>query len=230
MLSVLLRAHFEMELVVGILVFLGIIIFLAVYFSKTARIKRKLRSAPRRGVGEVQEGEVVKVAGQIAPVGQTLTAPLSGRSCVYYHVKVEQYKRRGRSSYWEVIINEEVKGDVVLKDGSSYALVDTSGKLMSHLVPDKKFNSGFMKDADHILQGYLSKHGVNSTNWLGMNKTLRFNEGVLEPGETVAAYGKASSKRKGQTTHNVSIERFLFISPTDTNEAVYLTDEPSVMG
>jgi hypothetical protein len=228
MLHILLRTNLGPVFVIGIIAFIGGIIFLGVYFNKTARIKRKLRKSPVRSMLEVQEGEVVKVAGKITMVGRPLTAPLSGRQCSYYHIKVEQYKRQGRSSHWATIIEEEVKGDVVLKDGSSYALIDTT-KVLSHLVPDKKFAAGFMNDAQGHLQAYLKKHGVDSQNWLGLNKALRFNEGVLEPGETVAALGKATWKRKGQITQDVPSERILVIGSTDDNQPVYISDEPSVI-
>jgi hypothetical protein len=228
MLHILLRSHPPAIFWIIIIAIIGGIIFLGVYFNKAARIKRRLRKTPVSSMLQVQEGEVVKVAGKITPVGRMLTAPLSGRQCVYYHVKVEQYKRQGRSSHWATIIEEEVKGDVVLKDGNSFAMVDTS-KVLSHLVPDKKFASGFGNDAKGAIEAYLRKHNVDSTNWLGMNKTLRFNEGVLEPGETVAALGKASWKRRGQVTQDIPADRFLIIGPDEKNQPVYLSDEPSVI-
>src|ERR1043166_4733241 len=170
-----------------IAVFGGIIV-LAVFFNKKARIKRKLQKMPLRMFSEVMTGEEAKICGTIHYSGKTVIAPLSGRKCSYYHFQVEQKVRRGKNTHWEIIVNEEAEGDVVIRDGRSYAHVKATGS-KSYVVDDSKSNSGFMKDTSEHLEKLLTQRGIKSTNWLGMNKTIRYKEGVLEEGETVVVAG-----------------------------------------
>jgi len=125
---------------------------------------------------------VDKVVGKIEFVDPPIKAPLSGRTCAYYHVIVEQQKSSGKSSHWHTIINETNQSKYLIRDGNSYAFVEDSN-LKSYIVKDKKFRSGFLNDATSELERYLQQHGKTSENLLGMNKTIRYCEGILENGE-----------------------------------------------
>src|ERR1035437_3859750 len=95
------------------LVLIASIVF-KIFFSRAAIIKRKLRKTVLRKISLFQNGEVAKVVGTIKYIGTPLVAPLSGKPCAYYRVLVEQ--KRGRS--WNILIEEEIAGNVVIKDGN----------------------------------------------------------------------------------------------------------------
>jgi hypothetical protein len=86
-------------------------------------------------------------------------------------------KDRGSRNYqYYTIIDEKKSGDVIVRDGDAYALVQ-SGRLMeSYIVSDKKFTSGFLNDATPALEAYLRGHGHSSEDFLGMNHSLRYHE------------------------------------------------------
>ena len=59
--------------------------------------------------------------------------------------------------------------------------------LLLHM--DATTRSGTLDDATPVEESFLSRNGVASTGvWL--NKTLRYIEGVIEPGERVAIVGR----------------------------------------
>jgi hypothetical protein len=49
--------------------------------------------------------------------------------------------------------------------------------------------SGTFNDASPYLKAFLASRGLSSTSWLGFNKTMRYNEEVLSPGDPVYALG-----------------------------------------
>ena len=128
-----------------------------------------------------QTGDVAKVAGKVEYQGNQLIAPLSGRPCCFYQVKVERLESSGKSSSWRTIIKEEESMDFFIRDGRNRAYVER-GELKAYLVQDWNTESGFRHDANRNMETILSRHGYSSENFLGMNHSIRYHEGVLEMG------------------------------------------------
>jgi hypothetical protein len=207
------------------LVVIGFLIY-NYFFSREAIVKRKLRKTEGKNISSFMEGEVAKVKGSIKYIGDPIMAPLSGRKCSYYYILVEELRSSGKSSSWHTLIEEEIAGNVVIKDGRDYAIIET-GTVKSYLVQDKQYNSGFLNDAIDVLNGYLKIHGYDSVGYFGMNKRLRYKEGILEENEIVAVVGKGSWKRKSEIKLDIPAERILVICQ-DEQEPVYFSDDPEV--
>lgn len=217
-----------MNIYIG-LIFFALVVGMIIYgfiFNKAAIVKRKLRKTQEKSISTFQNNEVAKVVGEIKYVEQPLIAPLSGRKCAYYYVHVEEYRSNGKSSSWHTIIEEEISGNVVLKEGNSYALIET-GLVKSYLITDAKYSSGFRNDATQVLDNYLKKHGYKSTSFLGMNKSIRYKEGILEQGEKVAVVGKGTWKKKSEINLDIPAQSVLVIGAHE-NRPVYFTDDPEV--
>ncbi|MFL5764375.1 MAG: hypothetical protein ACJ77K_10585 [Bacteroidia bacterium] len=213
--------------VVLIVVFAGIIVF-GIFFNEKAKIKRKLKKMPLRMISEVMTGEEAKISGTITYAGKTIVAPLSGRKCSYYHIQVEQKVRRGKSTHWETILNEEQEGDVVIRDGRNYAFIKATGS-KSYVVEDGNFKSGFMNDASEHLNEFLTQRGIKSTNWLGMNKSIRYKEGVLEEGENVIVAGLMRWGNKSEKSLEIPSEKLLMVEAPPKG-FVYFTDDSKLGG
>jgi hypothetical protein len=212
-------------LIFGIIaLFILTVIIIGTLFSKKTIVKRKLKEGKRIPIASFKHNEKARVVGRVECIDEPLIAPLSGRKCAYYCVQVEVKKSSGKSSSWHDLIEEEVAGKFVVRDGESCAIVDTS-QIKTYLVPDAHFSSGFMNDAAPVLERYLLKHGFRSTGILGLNKTLRYKEGILEIGETVAVYGKGSWKELEQTSLPVTNGKILMLA-ADGEDPVYLSDDP----
>jgi hypothetical protein len=130
------------------------------------------------------------ICGRIGQLDRLLTGPLTGRPCVFYRCLVQEYRSSGKSGHWHTIIEEHDSVDFLVEDRSGVARVEVSGAEPA-LVLDAHFRSGTFNDARPELEAYLARYGERSTGRLGFNKSIRYREGVLEPGETVAAMGKA---------------------------------------
>jgi hypothetical protein len=205
---------------------LFIIVVVAYRSSDYIIVRKKLRKAERKQVADFEDGDTGKIVGEVVLLGRTLIAPLSGRKCAYYHVVVEQQKNYRQHPNTTELINEEKSGDVILKVGKDYVLVDTR-LVYTYVVKDMQFESGFMKEADEAMEKYLAKHGHKSVGLLGLNKDINYKEGVLEEGEKVVVFGKGQWKTKSQLRLNVPAERILHLR-MDGQEAVYLSDDGSM--
>ncbi len=217
----------ETIIIVAVIVFIGLIVFFGYFFSKKTIILRKLKKSASRRIANITDGEYAKITGKVEYSGTPLTAPLSGRSCAYFHVLVEQRVSTGKSSHWKTIIEEEVAGSFGIRDGDYCARID-SNKVKSYIVDDRKYTSGFMNDASEVLERYLKNHGYESENFMGMNKTIRYREGILEEGEIIAVLGKCRwlSVESGQWSDTYG--KVLVISPTE-KDTVYLSDDPETV-
>lgn len=155
--------------------------FAAWYFSEAQRVRRTLAAAPITTVAALREGEVVRVVGALRLGPRKLSAPLSGRTCALYFVRVRE--QRGKSS--SEILRESEAVEFVLDDGSGAVLVRPE-RFEIGLVEDHAERSGTWNDASPAVFEYLASKGQSPVTSFGFNRALQFHEAVLEEGERVA--------------------------------------------
>ena len=218
----------QIVIVIIIAAVIGTVIITSLFFSKKARIKRKLKKASVKPISRFYTGDVAKIVGKVEFVDEPIRAPLSNRECAYYHVLVEQQVSTGKSSHWKKIIDEEKSCKFLIRDGSRYAFIKEP-QLKSYIVKDRKYKSGFLKDATDVLQSYLKKHGYESENTLGLNKTIRYHEGILENGEAIAVLGRGEWKEAYRIGLPENYGKVLVISSTESDQ-VYMSDDPETLG
>lgn len=168
----------------------ALIVFLGWWFSPHQKTLRAMRAVERCCIADAPEGATVRVTGTLREGPRLLRAPLSGRACAGYWVQVQSRRSSGKSSHWVDIISERDTVDFVIDDGSGSARVHTAHVELA-IVLDHHQRSGTFDDATSLQEGYLRSYGHKSTGMLGFNKTLRYREAVLEPGETVVVVGRA---------------------------------------
>lgn len=216
-----------MEVFIGIFltIMIGSIIY-SYYFSRKNIVKRKLKKAPHVPINDFRDDDIAKIKGAMQYVKDPLIAPLSGRACAHYRIVVEERRRSGKSSSWHTIIEEEQSSNFLIKEGSNYALLDDKNR-KSYLVPDAKYDSGFLNDATPELEAFLNRHGHKSENLIGMNKSIRYREGVLEEGEEVAVTGTGRWMDATSFKLDLGIDKILVLVAPEGSE-IYLSDDPSI--
>jgi hypothetical protein len=177
-----------MEALVVLAVVAGVAIVAASFmWNEKARIRRELRGASRVDIGDLREGRTGRVVGVVGD-GETLQAPFTGRSCVFYEASVEEYRSSGKTGSWRQVVREARGVPFVLDDGTGRAIVDPSGARVA-VDLDMTTRSGTFDDATPVEEEFLTRHGLRSTGWV-FNKSLRYREGVIEVGETIAVMGQ----------------------------------------
>lgn len=189
-------------------------------------MKKALEKNKKVRIANFEEGSVSRISGTIVYGGKILKAPLSARSCSYCHILVER-NTGSKNSRWVTFVEEKLSGEVIIKDGDFYALVQNNNLMNTYILPDKHYTSGFLHDATPELKRYLEKHGESSEGFMGMNHTLRYNEGILEEGETVTLSGKGTWKTTASLHLNLPVDKILVIILPQEG-SVYLTDDPEL--
>ncbi len=221
------QAAFASQLVaLGLILVLAFVLWVAWYTSPGARFKRALKARATSPIRRIRGRRLAKISGQVRRHEKLLSAPLTGRTCVVYWVVVEEMKATKNS--WTQVINEHHSVDFLVEDPSGIARVDVSDA-QPLLVMDAHFRSGTLNDADRKLEAYLESFGTKSTGALGFNRTLRYREGVLEPGERVVVLGSTTMEADSTTggAYRSRSERPVFGSRA--NGPLLLSDDPSLL-
>lgn len=173
----------------GFLVLVVVVVVVGYYFSADAVARRRMKRAPRKEIGSLEVGEVVVVAGRATPMEEVAAAPLSGRRCMAYTAILQEQVKSGKSRHWRTIFKQVYSTPFYVEGPNGRLRVEApSPHLLLH--QDWKESSGFLKDASPELVRCLASLGQSTTNFLGMNRTLRYQEAVLEPDEEVVVLGQ----------------------------------------
>ncbi|MDY8137002.1 hypothetical protein [Aquimarina sp. 2201CG5-10] len=215
-------------IIIGIIVILSIVA-ISYYFSDRNRILRKLKSVVAKRILLVKENEYAKIIGKAQHIDESLISPIGKRKCVYYQIKVEE-ERGGKNKHWHTIIKEEKAIDFIIESKGEKAIIKphtgSQAKLV-YIIKDVKHKSGFWKDSPAFLENYLKSHGKDSTGLFGFNKKIRYREGVIEIGETIAVMGIGNWKETDQSFDRYSSKN-LFLSGDKTNKLL-ITDDPKAI-
>lgn len=184
----------------GILFVIGVVVTL----SNLKNFKRRQRiiATPTSPIAHAPGNGLVEIKGRILPSEQGLVqAPFSGRNAVWVRVTVQELRSSGRNRYWHTILSEVDGRPFLVDDGSGQA-----ARVLAHganVLLDKHniASSGTFNDAASHLEGFLASRGLKSTSWLGFNKSMRYEEEVLSPGDTLYALGP-SRREAGPPVHD----------------------------
>jgi hypothetical protein len=160
--------------------------FIAGRNSESGRIRRALRAAPAVSIAEAPLGVPIKLVGRLSYVGEPLLAPFSKRKCAAWSVVV---KTPGPSSgSWWTSLEERKAQSFQIEDETGRALVELGDDSGLAIVIDFQYSSDFLRDPAPHLEAFVRRRRRSSRGIL-FNKSLRYREGVLREGETVAVLG-----------------------------------------
>jgi hypothetical protein len=184
-----------MEIVVVVGVVLVVAFILMTVFSAENRRKRQLEGTPRTPIAHAAGG-LTKVQGKLVHCWPPMQAPISGRPCAAYQVKVFTNERGTNGAMQEVMVVHEIKGQpFLLYDDTGRALISYDEQTAIILNQDVKATSGTLKDPTPLMMALLQRTNVDPTRIFGLNRAMRYEEGVLEQGELVTAHGIATREQ-----------------------------------
>ncbi len=188
--------------------------FIALSFTARARATRALIKTRAIPVSELTDGARVKVIGRaLADDPGVVTAPATGRVALCYEVS------------FRYVHGQTVRGPVTLTfskgfrvdDGTGVVRVATAG---SRLILDLERQADLSgEDAPDWLYNALVESGYRCTR-SRLNGHFTIEEGVLEPGETVAVVGTVERDASGNRSLVATDEAEIIISDdTDLHNA-----------
>jgi hypothetical protein len=197
--------------------------------SPKRKIMRALARLATTRVTESRDGQLVKVVGSIEPLQDTTTSPLTGRSCVYYCIIVEEKEsRRG----WRTILREERGVDFGVRDASGLARVRPSAPepAQSALLADEtREMSAFLQD-DERLERFLVARS-RPTRGAFLQRHIRAREAILVAGKplAVAALARWESDADGSAvSYREPAQRLTLATRGDV--PLLMSDYPVALG
>ena len=137
--------------------------------SEIARVARAMRGAALRAVGEVREGERVRITGRLRYLGEPLLAPATARPCAYYELSV--------LGPHGISYSQDAQGqDFELEDATGTARVRMRGATVA-VTRDARVESGPYEDEEGEFEGAVDQ--------------LRFEEAVFQEGTLLSVVGRA---------------------------------------
>ena len=158
------------------------------------RLKRLVENTPTSKVRAAAVG-LVEVCGCAEPFAGRLASPFTREPCVYYRYTIEEHRRSGKSSRWVTVKTGEQRVRFYVKDETGSLLINP--KEASVEIPlDNEYQSGCGRDPPEGVISFLSKNGMTHEGFLGWNKTMRFREYYIAPGDTIYVMGTADIRRR----------------------------------
>lgn len=183
------------------------------FFTRDIRLKRRLRRMRPETVAAAREGRLVKLVGRIAEAGPQLSAPITGRACVYFHVWYEVrrtvYVQGARVEEWGPGPEQTDACDFLVTDATGTALVrvhDGGG-------PEVALRAGAYV---HL----VSEDGAQRTH-----------EAVLEAGQIVAVFGFTRRELEaGAETGGYRDAPTRLVLAGSAQARIVVSDDPVVIG
>jgi hypothetical protein len=205
----------------AIIAIVGLCAMLGYYFSKQQVIARGLKKAKQCAIAEFIDSDNGRITGKVVLAGKTCIAPFSKHRCCYYQVIVEEFLSDGKDGKWVELAAEEGKGDIVLYDGTSYALIDTSHNTLAYLDIDEH---SMYTDERPELKEFLASRNIDAKNDVGVDRTMRFMEGVVEEDEECAVAGNGHWEPTSTYHLNIDAQKILVLTNNEKHR-LYLTDD-----
>jgi hypothetical protein len=185
----------------ALMLLIGVIVVL-VNLKNLAR-RRLILDTPTSPIARAPGGGLVEVKGRIVPSEQgVIVGPFSGRQGVYVRVVVQEYRSSGKSGHWYTVFNQAQEREFWVDDGSGQqARVRPTGA--SYILNMTTVQtSGTFRDASPQVEAFLNYYGMKSTSWLGLNKSMRYQEEMLCPGDPLYALGPSARVQGGPAVHD----------------------------
>jgi hypothetical protein len=196
------------------------------FFTNEWLVSRPLRKLRRKKIAEVRDASVCKIVGRIQPLDAPLTAPLTGRPCVYFAVLVQEWVADSwwsrSQGTWKELIHEEKSCDFLVSDGSGAARVRLA-ELPRLYLRDVTFASP-VEVSHPRLETFLMQHYEASAP----QRDLHYRETVLCPDEEIAVVGRPSFEAdpgSGSASYREAPMRAVFADSEEVT--LLLTDERS---
>jgi hypothetical protein len=218
----------KLIVIVVILAVIAIIAFLSYYYSVKQIVLRRLSKTPHKSRSGFKPNEFLKVSGKALHVKEPLIAPMSRRKCIFYSIKIEKKVSNGKSSHWKTILKEEKIQEFFIDSNGELIIVrpkENPRNFVSYLVKDHKLSSGFLNDPTPDFESYLRQHNISSTNILGLNKSIRYHEGIVEVGEKITVAGIAKWKNLSEPIPNYPYSRIAELESSEAQKLI-ITDLP----
>jgi hypothetical protein len=147
--------------------------------------KRLILNTPASKVRSAALG-LVEIKG-LAVGPFTMTAPITGVPCFYFHSTAWQWQQRGKNSQWVKVAEERLHVPFFLDDNTGRVMVDPQGAEMDiHRDFHDEFSTSLFSSTMEIpfnISSFLARHGVSA------DKKIKVDEYCIKPKNSLFILG-----------------------------------------
>lgn len=159
----------------------------------------RLRQAKTYWISSLPSEGKVEIVGKAK--GTTILSPLSNKNCLLWKVKVEEQHTRKGNSYWTTVYENTSNSNFVVSDDTGEIPISVRG-IDLDLNGDTFDGTGYLRDA-------IEKMGVETTGFLGFDKTLRATEYLVNPDDEIFINGEIELKDGCKTITSGTTQKLL---------------------
>lgn len=146
------------------------------------RHRFRLNAKPPCPLGSLKLRGRAKVVGTVGPGEHLLSAPITGRSCVFYWLWIEEWFNGGKTP----LLNEHSKELFRIADATGSAFIDPAQVELNVRGGMQRGHSSEYLDAHRSL---LKRHGLGMVDDYGELRSMSFREIIVSPGQGLCALG-----------------------------------------
>jgi hypothetical protein len=209
-----------------LIVILGISIAFFITGIRARNTKRLIEGTPTSKIRSIAMGPV-EIYGEVeVNTKSCLNSPFTNIDCVYYKFSIEEYKSRGKNSYWDIIDKGENKVPFYIKDDTGKVLIDLEDAELE--IPAKNiYNSSFGVDPPKCVLDFLNKNNIAFEGFFGANKKMRFTEYYMKDKDKLYVFGNAQARDPTLSgSIDFSKQENKIIIKNKDNTFFYISDKP----
>lgn len=146
------------------------------------RHRFRLNAKPACQLGSLKVRGRAKVIGSVTPSAQLLRAPITGRSCVFYWLWLEEWFNGSKTPLLEEQSSELFR----IEDATGSALVDPARVELNLRGGTQRGHSSEHLEAHRAV---LARHGFGMVDEYGELRSMAFREIIVSPGARLCALG-----------------------------------------
>lgn len=179
----------ELDIVLGLGVFLGVGVYLTSYGFALSWQWLRVRGSDARPVADVDAAQPVEIEGTAQPLDGSVTAPLTGVNCLAYETVLDRYTRGSEGGSWGTADTEADGVPFSVEDGTGRLRVEPDGAEFFFEVADGETVSSPSEPSAAFADAVAECEGVSLEELNRNQRRLRLREYRLDPGEPVYVSG-----------------------------------------
>jgi hypothetical protein len=156
------------------------------WFEPRRRARRARTRVHAAKLADVKNGALARVTGIARGLAQTVTSPIGQRSCIGFHVVIEEKSAGAAGNDWNTLVVRTDCRSFGLIDGDVEAAVE--GPFELGLDPDDR--GDVWANLPPSVFAILEEEKIPLTGHFGRDKEFRFREALLRPGDPVFVLGR----------------------------------------
>ena len=206
----------------AIMLFLGGLMMFYLGLKKIQR-DRLIANMPTSKIRSMAMG-LVELYGKIRAHKETITAPFSGKECVYCRVSVGEWRGSGKRRHLRMHRQREKGVLFNLEDDTGKVLIDARGADLTNLKRDVSIKLNQGGEMTDRLKDYCEKHNIEWKSTIG-HRSMEFEETFIEPGEDLYIMGTAQHSPHSDKSDEHIGHKKIMIGYAQGQRMFYISDK-----